>query len=91
MVEPSSARDHLAAKISSLSDLEVAELLEYIKIMETMRAQLAAPGLFEDEIASLLVSTAGFRSVELAEASERARRRAAREPFVAAPSTNYLA
>jgi hypothetical protein len=91
MVEPSSARDHLASKISSLSDLEVAELLEYIKIMETMRAQLASPGLFEDEVASLLVSTAGFRSVEVAAAAEQARRRAAREPFVASPSTNYLA
>ena len=91
MVEPSSARDHLAAKISSLSDLEVAELLEYIKIMETMRAQLASPGLFEDEVASLLVSAAGFRAVERAAAAEQHRRRAAREPFASVPSTTYLA
>lgn len=90
MVEPSSARDHLASKISSLSDLEVAELLDYIRIMETMRAQAASPGLFEDEVATLLVSAAGFQPIEIAAAAERARRRAARESFLAAPSTNYL-
>lgn len=91
MVEPSSARDHLASKISSLSDLEVAELLEYIKIMETMRAQLASPGLFEDEVATLLVSSPAFRTVEIAANAARSRRRAARESFVATPSTTYLA
>lgn len=91
MVDPSSARDLLASKINSLSDLEVAELLEYIKIMETMRAQLASPTLFEDEVASLLVSSAGFRAVEMAAAAEQARRRAARDSFAAMPSTTYLA
>lgn len=91
MVDPSSARDHLTSKISTLSDLEVAELLDYIKIMETMRAQLASPGLFEDEVASLLVSSAGFRAVEVAAAAEQARRRAAREAFASAPATTYLA
>ena len=90
MAEPSSARDQLAAKISSLSDLEVTELLDYIKIMETMRAQLSSPGLFEDEVASLLVSAAGFRSVEIA-AAQRARRRATSESAASTLSTTYLA
>ena len=90
MAEPSSSRDQLAAKISSLSDLEVTELLDYIKIMETMRAQLSSPGLFEDEVASLLVSAAGFRSVEIA-AAQRARRRASSESSSSTLSTTYLA
>jgi hypothetical protein len=90
MAEPSSSRDQLAAKISSLSDLEVTELLDYIKIMETMRAQLSSPGLFEDEVASLLVSAAGFRSVEIA-AAQRARRRASSESSASTLSTTYLA
>lgn len=91
MVEPSSARDHLASKISSLSDLEVAELLEYIKIMESMRDQLASPGLFEDEVASLLASGAGARAAEMAASLGRARRRSVRGSFTSAPTTSYLA
>jgi len=89
MGEPSSARDQLAARISSLSDIEVAELLEYIKIMETMRLQLSSPLVFEDEVARLLGSPGGERPSRLATVFERARRRTVRTS-PGNSSTTYL-
>ncbi len=47
-------RQRLALKLDSLNDAEVNEVLDYISIMETMRRATVAPGLWEDELVSLL-------------------------------------
>jgi hypothetical protein len=47
-------RQRLALKLDSLNDAEVNEVLDYISIMETMRRASIAPGLWEDELVSLL-------------------------------------
>jgi len=47
-------REKLALKISTLSDNEIAELLDYISVMESMKAQQTAPELFEDELLAVL-------------------------------------
>jgi hypothetical protein len=47
-------RQRLALKLDSLNDAEVNEVLDYISIMETMRRASIAPGLWEDELVSVL-------------------------------------
>lgn len=47
-------RQRLALKLDSLNDAEVNEVLDYISVMETMRRASVAPGLWEDELVSLL-------------------------------------
>lgn len=78
MAERSNQRDTLFGKISGFSDSEVAELLEYVTIMESMRAQVDTPVLFEDELISLLADSKENQRARTVLEWDRVRRRADR-------------
>lgn len=71
-------RQYLALKLDSLTDTEVAEVLDYIGIMESMRRATVAPGLWEDELIALLAEARENRRARQAFEWEVARRRAER-------------
>lgn len=71
-------RQHLALKLDSLTDTEVAEVLDYIGIMESMRRANVAPGLWEDELVALLADARENQRARQAFEWEAARRRAER-------------
>lgn len=81
MAERMSERDRLVSKISTLTDGEVAELLDYVNIMETMRTQADAPSLFEDELISILADSRESRRARTVVEWDRVRRRAERAMF----------
>jgi hypothetical protein len=47
-------RQVLKHKAESLSEVEIAEVLDYINIMESLRDQASKPDLFDDELMNLL-------------------------------------
>jgi hypothetical protein len=71
-------RQHLALKLDSLTDTEVAEVLDYIGIMESMRRATIAPGIWEDELILMLAEARENRRARQAFEWEAARRRAER-------------
>jgi hypothetical protein len=81
MAERTNDREKLVAKIGALTDVEVAELLDYVTIMETMRRQLESPGIFEDELIAVLVESRESRRARTVFEWERIRRRADRVAF----------
>jgi hypothetical protein len=85
MAERMTERERLAAKINDLSDGEVAELLDYVNIMETMRSQMDAPGVFEDELISILADSRESRRARTVFEWDRIRRRAERAALVGYP------
>jgi hypothetical protein len=89
MADRDTERERLYAKISSLTDGEVAELLDYVTIMETMRVQLDAPGRFEDELVAVLAESRESLRARTVVEWDRIRRRAERAaPF--AVNGNYV-
>ena len=78
MAERTNERERLSAKIRSLTDSEVVELLEYVNIMETMRMQVNSPSLFEDEFIDMLVDSHESRRERTIFEWDRVRRRADR-------------
>ena len=81
MAELTTGRDLLTAKISNLSDTEVSELLDYVRIMETMRVQLDAPGRFEDELVAVLAESRESLRARAVIEWDRVRRRVERAGF----------
>jgi hypothetical protein len=81
MAELTTARDLLTAKISNLSETEVSELLDYVKIMETMRVQADQPDLFEDELISMLANSTESRRARTVVEWDKVRRRVERAGF----------
>ena len=81
MAERMTDRERLMAKIGSLSEGEVAELLDYVNIMETMRIQLDSPTVFEDELISILADSKENRRARTVFEWDRVRRRAERAAF----------
>ena len=75
MADRTTPRERLVAKISSLSDSEVAELLDYVGIMESLRAQADSPRLFEDELVALLTEPDGSAPARVGVDADRPRRR----------------
>ena len=71
-------RQRLALKLDSLNDSEVMEVLDYISIMESMRRARALPGVWEDELVSLLAEARENRKARQAFEWEAVRRRADR-------------
>jgi hypothetical protein len=71
-------RQRLALKLDSLNDAEVNEVLDYIAIMETMRRATVAPGLWEDELVSLLAEAPENKRARQVFEWETVRRRADR-------------
>ncbi|HQR38104.1 MAG TPA: hypothetical protein PLF26_06835 [Blastocatellia bacterium] len=78
MAERRIQREKLYAKIAGLSDSEVAELFEYVNIMESMRAQIDSPVLFEDELITILADSRESQRARTVLEWDRVRRRAER-------------
>ena len=78
MAKRLSERQRLALKLDSLNDSEVLEVLDYISIMESMRRSRALPGIWEDELVSLLAEARENRKARQAFEWEAVRRRADR-------------
>ena len=71
-------RQRLALKLDLLNDAEVNEVLDYISIMESMRRATAIPGLWEDELISLLADAPENRRARQVFEWEAVRRKADR-------------
>ncbi|MGB7924376.1 MAG: hypothetical protein WCF57_14120 [Pyrinomonadaceae bacterium] len=71
-------RQHLALKLDALNDTEVKEVLDYISIMESMRRANVLPGLWEDDLVSVLADAHENRRAQQAYEWETVRRRAER-------------
>jgi hypothetical protein len=71
-------RQRLALKLDSLNDSEVAEVLDYISIMESMRRATQTSGVWDDELVTLLADARENRRAQQAFEWEAVRRRAER-------------
>jgi len=69
-------RDRLSFKVSSMSDSQVSEVLEYISIMESMGTQQRMSDGFEDEVIALLADATENRRAQIVHEWDRIRRRA---------------
>lgn len=78
-------RQRLALKLDALNDTEVKEVLDYISIMESMRRATAIPGLWEDELITMLADAHENRRAQQAYEWETVRRRAERRAAAAVP------
>ena len=67
-------RQVLKHKAESLS--EIAEVLDYIHIMESLREQAGKPDLFDDELMNLLADALENRRARVVTEWDRVRRRA---------------
>ncbi|HSQ20889.1 MAG TPA: hypothetical protein VLR92_11005 [Blastocatellia bacterium] len=69
-------RQVLKHKAESLSEPEIAEVLDYISIMESLREQANKPDLFDDELMNLLADALENRRARVVSEWDRVRRRA---------------
>jgi hypothetical protein len=76
MGERITSRQALRRKAETLSDAEVAEVLDYINIMESLREQAVKPDLFDDELMNLLADAVENRRARVVAEWERVRRKA---------------
>jgi hypothetical protein len=75
-------RQRLALKLDSLNDSEVVEVLDYISIMESMRRASMLPGVWEDDLVSMLADARENKRARQAFEWEAVRRRAERRASV---------
>jgi len=69
-------RQVLRFKADTLSEPEIAEVLDYINIMESLREQANKPDLFDDELMNLLADALENRRARVVSEWDRVRRRA---------------
>ena len=69
-------RQVLKHKADTLSEPEIAEVLDYINIMESLREQARKPDLFDDEFVNLLGDAIENRRARVVTEWDRVRRRA---------------
>lgn len=69
-------RQVLRRKADTLSEPEIAEVLDYINIMESLREQANKPDLFDDELMTLLSDALENRRARVVSEWDRVRRRA---------------
>lgn len=69
-------RQVLKHKAETLSEPEIAEVLDYINIMESLREQASKPDLFDDELMNLLADALENRRARVVNEWDRVRRRA---------------
>ena len=69
-------RHALRLKADTLSEPEIAEVLDYINIMESLREQANKPDLFDDELMNLLADALENRRARVVSEWDRVRRRA---------------
>jgi hypothetical protein len=87
MADRTAPRERLVAKLSSLTDAEVAELLDYVTIMESLRTQADSPRQFEEELIALLTEPEDVARARVGVDADRPRRRSA---FVSTNQTSYV-
>jgi len=76
MGEKMTNRQALKSKADTLTDAEIAEVLDYINIMESLRQQASNPDLFDDELVNLLADAPENRRARGVAEWDRVRRRA---------------
>jgi hypothetical protein len=76
MGERNTNRQALRLKADTLTETEIAEVLDYISIMESLREQASKPDLFDDELMALLVDALENRRARVVTEWDRIRRRA---------------
>ncbi|HLG14510.1 MAG TPA: hypothetical protein VJH03_08420 [Blastocatellia bacterium] len=76
MGERMSNRELLKFKADTLTESDVAEVIDYISIMESLREQGDSPDLFDDELVNLLADALENRRARVVSEWERIRRRA---------------
>jgi hypothetical protein len=76
MGERNSNRQALRLKADTLTETEIADVLDYISIMESLREQATNPDLFDDELMALLVDALENRRARVVTEWDRVRRRA---------------
>ena len=76
MGERITSRQALRRKAETLSDTEIAEVLDYINIMESLREQATKPDLFDDELMNLLADAVENRRARGVAEWDRIRRKA---------------
>ena len=69
-------RQALKHKAEILSEPEIAEVLDYINIMESLRDQASKPDLFDDELMNRLADALENRRARVVTEWDRVRRRA---------------
>ncbi|HSF22977.1 MAG TPA: hypothetical protein VLE20_02035 [Blastocatellia bacterium] len=85
MGERNSNRQALKVKADTLTENEIAEVLDYISIMESLREQATKPDLFDDELMTLLVDALENRRARVVTEWDRIRKRADNASVFAAP------
>lgn len=76
MGEQNTNRQALRLKADTLTETEIAEVLDYISIMESLREQASKPDLFDDELMALLADALENRRARVVTEWDRVRRRA---------------
>ena len=76
MGERTTNRQQLKFKVDTLTETEIAEVLDYINIMESLREQATKPDLFDDELVNLLADALENRRARVVSEWDRIRRRA---------------
>jgi hypothetical protein len=76
MGDRSTNRQLLKIKADTLTETEIAEVLDYINIMESLREQASKPDLFDDELVNLLADALENRRARVVSEWDRVRRRA---------------
>lgn len=66
----------LKCKADSLSETELAEVIDYINIMESLREQASRPDLFDDELVNMLADALENRRARMVTEWDRVRRKA---------------
>jgi hypothetical protein len=76
MGEGSNNRQLLKLKADNLTEAEIAEVLDYIYIMESLKEQAKKPDLFDDELVNLLEDALENRRARVVSEWDRVRRKA---------------
>ena len=76
MGEKMTSRQLLKTKAETLTDAEIAEVLDYINIMESLRIEAKDPSLFDDELVNLLADAPENRRARGVAEWDRVRRTA---------------
>ena len=80
----------LKCKADSLSETELAEVIDYINIMESLREQASRPDLFDDELVNLLADALENRRARIVAEWDRVRRKADTRAMSIAASRKFV-
>ena len=80
----------LKCKADTLSESELAEVIDYINIMESLREQAGRPDLFDDELVNLLADALENRRARIVTEWDRVRRKADTRAMSIAASRKFV-